>query len=165
MSNSTTDNLVANLNTATFWINRIIPVISIVFGTFGNLFNIIIFTRRSLCNNPCSVYFLAGSIANFFVMYVALLTRYLATSWNLDPAATNMIWCKIRYFLIYPPLCLVLWGCCVGGGYFLVANDIAPAYAGIVFGISNTLATIPGIVSPYVVGALTEKVCLIPLKY
>ncbi|CAF3712271.1 unnamed protein product [Rotaria sp. Silwood1] len=109
MSNSTTDNLVANLNTATFWINRIIPVISIVFGTFGNLFNIIIFTRRSLCNNPCSVYFLAGSIANFFVMYVALLTRYLATSWNLDPAATNMIWCKIRYFLIYPPLCLVLW--------------------------------------------------------
>ena len=42
----------------------------------------------------------------------------------------------------------------------LVANDIAPAYAGIVFGISNTLATIPGIISPYVVGALTEKVCL-----
>ncbi|CAF2823732.1 unnamed protein product [Rotaria sp. Silwood2] len=109
MSNSTTNNLIVNLNIATFWINRIIPVISIVFGTFGNLFNIIIFTRRSLCNNPCSMYFLAGSIANFFVMYVALLTRYLATSWNLDPAATNMIWCKIRYFLIYPPLCLVLW--------------------------------------------------------
>lgn len=40
----------------------------------------------------------------------------------------------------------------------LVANDIAPAYAGIVFGVSNTFATIPGIVSPYVVGALTEKV-------
>jgi hypothetical protein len=43
----------------------------------------------------------------------------------------------------------------------LVANDIAPAYAGIVFGISNTLATIPGIVSPYIVGALTEKVSLL----
>jgi len=43
----------------------------------------------------------------------------------------------------------------------LVANDIAPAYAGIVFGISNTFATIPGIISPYVVGALTEKVSLI----
>ena len=56
-------------------------------------------------------------------------------------------------------------GCCFGGGYLLVANDIAPAYTGIVFGISNTLATIPGIVSPYVVGALTEKVSLILLKY
>jgi MFS family permease len=51
-------------------------------------------------------------------------------------------------------------GFCFGGGFMLVANDMAPAYAGIVFGISNTFATIPGIVSPYVVGALTEKVSL-----
>ncbi|CAF4408116.1 unnamed protein product, partial [Adineta steineri] len=42
-------------------------------------------------------------------------------------------------------------------GFMLTANDIAPAYAGIVFGISNTFATIPGIISPYIVGALTEK--------
>jgi hypothetical protein len=46
----------------------------------------------------------------------------------------------------------------------LVANDIAPAYAGIVFGISNTFSTISGIVSPYVVGALTGKVSLILLN-
>ena len=52
-------------------------------------------------------------------------------------------------------------GFAFGGGFLLVANDIAPAYAGIVFGISNTFATIPGIVSPYVVGILTEKVSLI----
>ncbi|CAF2924989.1 unnamed protein product [Rotaria sp. Silwood2] len=48
-------------------------------------------------------------------------------------------------------------GCCFGGGFPLVANDIAPAYAGVVFGISNTFGTIPGIVSPYIIGALTEK--------
>lgn len=47
-----------------------------------------------------------------------------------------------------------------GGGFLLVANDIAPAYAGIVFGISNTFATLPGIISTYVVGALTDKVSL-----
>lgn len=41
----------------------------------------------------------------------------------------------------------------------LTANDIAPAYAGIIFGISNTFATLPGILSPYIVGALTGKVC------
>ena len=54
--------------------------------------------------------------------------------------------------------CLIS-GCCFGGGFFLVANDMAPAYAGIIFGISNTFATIPGMLSPYVVGALTDKVC------
>lgn len=54
-------------------------------------------------------------------------------------------------------------GCCFGGGFALVPNDIAPAYAGLIFGISNTFATIPGIISPYVVGALTEKVCQLSL--
>lgn len=49
-------------------------------------------------------------------------------------------------------------GCCYGGGFILTANDIAPAYAGIIFGISNTFATLPGIISPYIVGALTERV-------
>ena len=47
----------------------------------------------------------------------------------------------------------------------LTSNDIAPAYAGIISGISNTFATIPGIISPYVVGALTEKVCIFISKY
>ena len=31
-------------------------------------------------------------------------------------------------------------------------------YSGILFGVSNTIATIPGIVSPYVVGLLTSHV-------
>lgn len=49
-------------------------------------------------------------------------------------------------------------GCCYGGGFLLTANDIAPSYAGIIFGISNTFATLPGIISPYIVGALTQHV-------
>lgn len=38
------------------------------------------------------------------------------------------------------------------------SNDVAAGYAGIVFGISNTFATIPGIVSPYLVGVITKNV-------
>jgi hypothetical protein len=38
------------------------------------------------------------------------------------------------------------------------ANDIAGNYAGIVFGISNKIAIIPGIIAPYIVGALTSHV-------
>ena len=69
------------------------------------------------------------------------------------------------YFFLFFEFCknnvYLISGFAVGGGFLLVANDIAPAYAGIVFGISNTLATIPGIISPYVVGILIEKVSLI----
>ena len=106
---SLNSNLIEVLNNIAFWINRLGPIIILVLGTIGNFFNIIIFTRRSLRKNSCSLYFLAGSIVNFVVMYVALLTRYLATSWNIDPSATNPIWCKIRYLLIYPALSLALW--------------------------------------------------------
>ena len=35
--------------------------------------------------------------------------------------------------------------------------DIAPRYAGVLIGITNTAATIPGMVGPYVVGYLTNN--------
>ena len=35
--------------------------------------------------------------------------------------------------------------------------DIAPRYAGVLMGITNTVATIPGMVGPYVVGYLTDN--------
>lgn len=35
--------------------------------------------------------------------------------------------------------------------------DIAPRYAGVLMGITNTAATIPGMVGPYVVGYLTDN--------
>jgi hypothetical protein len=34
--------------------------------------------------------------------------------------------------------------------------DIAPDYAGIIFGVSNTIANVPGFVAPVVVGALLK---------
>ncbi|UJR20484.1 hypothetical protein I4U23_023612 [Adineta vaga] len=103
------NHVIAILDCIAFWINRLSPIITIIFGTFGNFCNIIIFTRPALRTNPCSLYFLAGSLANLLVIYVALLTRYLATSWAYDPSATSMIWCKTRHILVYPSLSLVLW--------------------------------------------------------
>ncbi|XP_067947009.1 sialin-like [Watersipora subatra] len=40
-------------------------------------------------------------------------------------------------------------------GYVTNAQDIAPKYAGEIYGISNTFATIPGMVAPNLVNALT----------
>jgi hypothetical protein len=43
-----------------------------------------------------------------------------------------------------------------GAGFMVNAGN----YAGIVFGISNTIAIIPGIIAPYIVGALTSHVLI-----
>jgi ACS family sodium-dependent inorganic phosphate cotransporter-like MFS transporter 5 len=46
-------------------------------------------------------------------------------------------------------------------GFLINHMDIAPAYAGILFGISNSCGAISGFISPAVVGLITEKVLLL----
>lgn len=43
-------------------------------------------------------------------------------------------------------------------GYTVNHVDIAPAYAGVLFGISNSVAALTGFVSPVVTGILTPDV-------
>ncbi|RUS79057.1 hypothetical protein EGW08_013183 [Elysia chlorotica] len=42
-------------------------------------------------------------------------------------------------------------------GYMVNHADIAPMFAGTLFGLTNVSATVPGIIAPYVVGALTPN--------
>ncbi|RNA04065.1 sialin-like [Brachionus plicatilis] len=44
-----------------------------------------------------------------------------------------------------------------GAGYLVNINDIAGPYSGILFGVSNTIATLPGILSPYIAGLMTKN--------
>lgn len=90
-------------------LNRIVPIFQIVLGSFGNLMNILIFTRKSLRTNPCSLYFLASSINNLFVLYVATLTRLLSSGWKIDPSNYNTVLCKLRIFFVYSSLALIQW--------------------------------------------------------
>ena len=48
-----------------------------------------------------------------------------------------------------------------GAGHLVNINDISGPYSGILLGISNTIATVPGIISPYVAGLLTPNVNII----
>ena len=45
-----------------------------------------------------------------------------------------------------------------GGGLYMNAGDIAPKYAGIIYGISNTFASLPGFLAPMAIGYLTPEV-------
>lgn len=46
-------------------------------------------------------------------------------------------------------------------GFLVNHVDIAPAFAGILFGISNSIAAVTGFLSPVVVGIITEEVCCV----
>ena len=47
-----------------------------------------------------------------------------------------------------------------GSGFVVNPGDIAPRYAGIIFGISNTFGTIPGFLAPIAIGIITSEVRL-----
>jgi ACS family sodium-dependent inorganic phosphate cotransporter-like MFS transporter 5 len=49
-------------------------------------------------------------------------------------------------------------GLTYGSGFLVNYNDVGGAFSGMVFGISNTIGTLSGIVAPYLVGALTRNV-------
>ena len=106
---STVNSVVQQLGVATYWINQIYPILQMIFGTFGNIMNIIIFTRRDLRDNPCSLYFLAASINNWYFIDISLFTRYLASVWNWDPSATIDVLCRLRTWFTYSTLTLSLW--------------------------------------------------------
>jgi hypothetical protein len=88
---------------------RYIPLTILVAGTIGNLLNCLIFTRRSLRQNSCSIYFLASSISNFLAIYFGCLTRLLG-SFNINPVASQMaLYCKSKTFLTYIGLASSTW--------------------------------------------------------
>jgi hypothetical protein len=98
-----------SLETAQIQILRYMSLITIITGTIGNTLNCLIFTRRSLRRNSCSIYFLASSIANFFPILFGCLTRFLS-SFNLNPPSSQMgLYCKIKTFLTYIGLAASTW--------------------------------------------------------
>lgn len=47
---------------------------------------------------------------------------------------------------------------CSSAGHLVNINDISGPFSGILFGVSNTIAALPGIICPYIVGILTADV-------
>lgn len=45
----------------------------------------------------------------------------------------------------------------IGAGFFVNHLDVGPSYAGLLFSISNTFATVPGMVAPTMVGLITNN--------
>ena len=47
-----------------------------------------------------------------------------------------------------------------GAGVMVNHADVAPKYASLLFGISNTFATLPGFLAPYAIGQMTTNVSI-----
>lgn len=89
-------------------INRYMPLPLFIFGTFGNLLNILVFTRKTLRKNSCVQYLLASTIGSCFALYVGMMSRML-NGYGHDYTLYSSALCKIRYFITYLSLTTTSW--------------------------------------------------------
>lgn len=97
-------------------VNRFLPLIYLPLGFTGNILNIITFTRRPLRTNPCTTFLLFSSIANLFHLIFGLITRIIMDEFSIDIESISIIFCKLKYYIMYVSASLSL--------YFLVLASI-----------------------------------------
>jgi len=96
------------------WLNTIINewigLIIFIFGITGNLFNLIIFTRRMFFKQSCSLYLVATSINNLAIFFAGLSTRILDEGFHIEIFDNNSnIYCKIRTYFVYVLFAISSW--------------------------------------------------------
>ncbi|CAF1073190.1 unnamed protein product [Adineta steineri] len=100
MSTSTDANITAYWNNASSSMNRYFSIFLFLFGTIGNILNILVLFQRELRTNSCSFLFLISSIANLIAILSGLTTRMLS-GWTLDLTNTIDWLCKLRAFILF----------------------------------------------------------------
>jgi hypothetical protein len=83
-------------------LNQWIVLIIFIFGTIGNIFNLIIFTRQTFFKHSCSLYILATSINNIIMYFIGLATRILIEGFHVNIFGEySNVYCKIRNYFVY----------------------------------------------------------------
>ncbi|CAF0852820.1 unnamed protein product [Adineta steineri] len=101
MSNTTTDLTINLINNISSQLNHYMTLIIFLFGSIGNLLNIIVLSQPTLRMNPCVLYFLISSISSLGILLVGLPSRLIAIWTSTDPSSTSSWFCKFRIFFLY----------------------------------------------------------------
>ena len=100
---------VSLLTAFTLQFNRYVPIPIFIFGMIGNVLNILVLTRPQLIRNPCSIYLLSSSIANFNVLIFGSFGRFLSDGFQIDFSSSNVGYCRFRYFILHSSMVLSSW--------------------------------------------------------
>ena len=82
-------------------------------GTVSCILSLIVFTKKILRKNPCSIYFVAFNVSNILLIYPSILFTTLASGYSIDPGLYSLIYCRFRsyttlLFTVLSPSYLIL---------------------------------------------------------
>ncbi|CAF4351299.1 unnamed protein product [Rotaria sp. Silwood2] len=100
--------LIATINNVTLQLIRYFSIFIFLFGSIGNILNVLILSQRSFRPNPCAVFFLFSSVVDFLAILSGLLSRILS-GWGADLTATSRFFCKLRGFVVNTARPVAIW--------------------------------------------------------
>ncbi|CAF1258075.1 unnamed protein product [Adineta steineri] len=98
MSSQYSSNLVVTMQLVQTYTCQIVGSILIFIGTVGCIFNLIIFSKKTLRKNPCSIYFIAYNIVNLLYIYCNLLYTVVSLGYDIDPAIYSLVFCRLHLY-------------------------------------------------------------------
>jgi len=81
------------------YLNIYLGSLMFIAGLVGSIINLWLFTRSCFQKSPCAKFILVSSVFDIIHLISALFLRILADGFNLDPASSSTIICRIRYYL------------------------------------------------------------------
>ena len=75
--------------------------ILIILGIISGILSILVFTRKTLRKNPCTIYLLAFSCANIIYICASFLSPTLTLGYNIRHTAYNLELCRVQLYLAF----------------------------------------------------------------
>ena len=98
---STDDRLIASLLLIQRDLYRFGGPILMVIGTVSAIMSLMVFTKKTLRKNPCSIYFIAFNLFNVLLIFTSILFSTLSNGYGIDPRSRNLSFCRFRYYTMF----------------------------------------------------------------
>ncbi|CAF1569872.1 unnamed protein product [Adineta steineri] len=98
-SQSSSTNYISLLKSITKYLYQIGAPILICIGSISCILSLIVFTKKSLRKNPCSIYFISYNIANLTLIYSSILTVTLSAGYGVSPSTYNLAFCRYNLYM------------------------------------------------------------------
>ena len=80
---------------------RIGGPILMVLGSVSCILSLMVFMKKNLRQNPCSIYLIAVNISSLLLIFTSILFNTLETGYNINLNANNLSFCSFRFYVMF----------------------------------------------------------------
>ncbi|UJR32743.1 hypothetical protein I4U23_020202 [Adineta vaga] len=97
---SPSSNIIITLKLVEKYLYQIGSLVLITIGILGSIINLLVFTEKNLRKNPCSIYFIAHNLVNFFYICSSLIPLTLGLGYKADITVYYIGICRLRLYAV-----------------------------------------------------------------